>query len=155
MFDSISESLICVAQTFCRPHRAEDTNTTAMNVINLCDDEPEEPNRIQSEPGNSRKPLTSAAIGKSDVSRRKSEHQPLGDDEIEIIEDDDFRQYNISDNPNLLLMQKIAKIRILIQQKIRERNLSPLSFDADLTFDSLLQQYREKVERKRQKSKRN
>lgn len=139
-----------------------------MNVINLCDDETDEipeskkfkveekadsgsvPSKDQKVVENSAADA-SQALHRRPANRRKSELQPMSNNEIEIIEEDDAHELNayvVADSPNLSLMQKVAELRAHIQIELRKQNLSPLSFDQEQKVDSLIKQYNAKLARK-------
>lgn len=140
-----------------------------MNVINLCDDETDDfPSvskkikvEVKAESGSvawrDQKVIENSAadapqaLPRRPANRRKSELQPMSNNEIEIIEEDDAHELNayvVADSPNLCLMQRVAGLRASIQVEMRRQSLSPLSFDLDQKANALMKQYNAKLTKK-------
>lgn len=129
-----------------------------MNVINLCDDEADNCSGSDDETYYQwkMKSVTEVTVQKPPESRRinnrrKSELQPMKNNEIEIIEDGEAKEipYVVARNPNLNLMQTLATLRGKIQLEMTKRGLSPITFTLEQTSDQLIEEYDRKIKEKK------
>lgn len=143
-----------------------------MDVIDLCDDEIDEPKtkiaadktplelKLKSLAANdvtitttkvhTNEATTSPAA--TTISRRKSILQPKTDDAVEIIEESQPKpsaargaQYKILENPNLEVMRKVAKLRVLISHKLKEMGIDSFSLENDDSLELLKQQFQQRL----------